>query len=148
MTASPIRSAEAPALPVASVVLVDDDPSFLETLERLLAAAGLATEGFTDPVEALARLRRGPAPDLILLDCIMPRITGVELLEALVAAGVTAPVVMMTALSDPSFCVHLEQVSVLNKPFQLDDLLAEIDAILRPRSGPRSTRKGPPSPRA
>ena len=125
-------------LPVATVVVVDDDPSFLETLEGLLAAAGLAAEGFTDPVEALDRLRRGPPPDLIFLDCIMPRITGVELLEALVAAGVKAPVVMMTALSDPSFCVHLEQVSVLNKPFQLDDLLAEIDAILRPSSGPRS----------
>jgi DNA-binding response OmpR family regulator len=138
MTQSPIRSDDAPAFPVASVVVVDDDPCFLETLERLLEAAGLAAEGFTDPVEALARLRRGPAPDLILLDCIMPGLTGVELLEALAAAGVTAPVVMMTALSDPSFCVHLEQVSVLNKPFQIDDLLAEVDAVLRPRSGPRS----------
>jgi DNA-binding response OmpR family regulator len=141
MTASPTRSARAPALPVATIVVVDDDPSFLEALQCLLAAAGLAVEGFTDPVEALHRLRRGPPPDLILLDCIMPRITGLELLEALVAAGVEAPVVMMTALSDPSFCVHLEQVSVLNKPFLLDDLLAEVDAILRPSSGPRSVQR-------
>ncbi len=139
MTASPSRSPEAPALPLATIVVVDDDPSFLETLEALLSAAGLAAEGFTDPFAALARLRRGPAPDLILLDCVMPTITGVELLERLVAAGVETPVVMMTALSDPSFCVHLEQVSVLNKPFQLDDLLAEVDALLRPRSGPRSS---------
>jgi two-component system response regulator MprA len=140
MTPSPIRSPEAP-LPVATLVVVDDDPSFLETLEQLLAAAGLAAEGFTDPVLALERLRRGPPPDLILLDCIMPRITGLELLEALGAAGVKAPVVMMTALSDPSFCVHLEQVSVLNKPFLIDDLLAEVDAVLRPRSGPRSVQR-------
>jgi DNA-binding response OmpR family regulator len=138
MTPSPARSPHAPVRPLATVVVVDDDPSFVETLESLLAAAGLAAEGFTDPLEALARLRRGPPPDLILLDCIMPGITGVELLERLAAAGVTAPVVMMTALSDPSFCVHLEEVSVLNKPFQLDDLLAEVDAVLRPRSGPRS----------
>jgi two-component system response regulator MprA len=137
MVTHPSRSPEAPASPLATVVVVDDDPCFVELLERLLDAAGLAAEGFTDPLVALDRLRRGPPPDLILLDCIMPGMTGVELLEALVDAGVTTPVVMMTALSDPSFCVHLEQVSVLNKPFQLDDLLAEIDARIGPASGAR-----------
>ena len=124
----------------ASIVVVDDDPSIVESLTELLSGEGFLVEAFTDPTSALERLRQGPTPDLVLCDCIMPRLTGAELVDALVAAGVEAPVVMMTALADPSFCVDTGRVSVLNKPFQIDDLLAEIAACLRPASGTRSVR--------
>jgi two-component system response regulator MprA len=124
----------------ASIVVVDDDPNIVEALDDLLRGEGFAVEGFIDPAEALSRLRRGPAPDLVLCDCIMPRLTGPELCEALAAAGIDAPVLLMTALADPSFCVDTARVSVLNKPFQLDDLLAEIEASLRPVSGSRTIR--------
>jgi DNA-binding response OmpR family regulator len=122
------------------IVVVDDDPNLVEVLEDLLASEGYAVEGFTDPTAALARLRRSPAPDLALIDCIMPVLTGGELCEALADAGVEVPVLMMTALADPSFAVHPEAASVLNKPFLLEDLVAEIEAQLRPRSAPRSQR--------
>jgi two-component system response regulator MprA len=126
--------------PAQTVVVVDDDPGIVESLSSLLGEHGFAVEGFTDPATALDRLRRGPAPDLVLSDCLMPALTGAELMDALTAAGVDAPVVLMTALPDPGFCVDTAKVSVLNKPFQLEDLLAEIDAITRPMSGPRSAR--------
>ena len=105
----------------------------------LLSAEGYSVECYTYAFEALARLRRGPAPDLALVDCIMPGLTGGELCEALLESGVEVPVVLMTALADPSFAVHPERASVLNKPFMIDDLLAEIDDRLKPGSGPRST---------
>jgi DNA-binding response OmpR family regulator len=126
--------------PPAHIVLVDDDPSLVEALEDLLATEGYVVEGFTDPTAALARLRRAPAPDLAIVDCIMPRLTGTELCAALIEAGVEVPVLLMTALSDPSFCVHPGGESVLNKPFLLEDLVLEMEARLRPRSsrpGPR-----------
>jgi FixJ family two-component response regulator len=70
----------------------------------------------------------------------MPGLTGAELCAALAAEGMVVPVLLMTALADPSFAVHPEWASVLNKPFAEEDLLAEIEAQLRPRSGPRSRR--------
>ena len=93
-------------------------------------------------LEALARLRRGPPPDLAIVDCIMPGLTGADVCAALTRDGVGVPVLLMTALADPSFAVHPEWASVLNKPILEEDLLAEIDAQLRPRSGPRSRRPG------
>lgn len=121
--------------------MVDDDPDIVESLAALLGEQGILVEGFTDPTTALDRLRRGPAPDLVLSDCIMPRLTGAELVDALAAAGVDAPVVLMTALADPEFAVDTGRMRVLTKPFVLEDLLAEIDAATRPMSGPRTLRK-------
>jgi DNA-binding response OmpR family regulator len=132
-------SSPVPAL-AATIVVVDDDPSLVEVLADLLATEGYAVEGFTDPTLALARLRRGPPPDLAIVDCIMPYLSGTELCAALADSGVEVPVLLMTALSDPSFCVHPGGEAVLNKPFLLEDLLLEIEARLRPRSGPRSDR--------
>lgn len=122
----------------ASIVVVDDDPGLVETLEDLLATEGYRVEGFTDPTEALARLRHGPLPNLVILDCIMPRLTGTELRAALREAGVEVPILLMTALADPSFCVHPGDSEVLNKPFLLEDLIVEMESRLRPRSGARS----------
>jgi DNA-binding response OmpR family regulator len=117
----------------------------VEALEDLLASEGYRVEGFTDSTAALARLRSAPVPDLAIVDCIMPRLTGPELCAALIDAGVEVPVLLMTALSDPSFCVHPGGDSVLNKPFLLEDLVLEMEARLRPRS---SRRSGRPSSRA
>jgi two-component system response regulator MprA len=132
------RSQPSPA--AVAVVVVDDDPSLVETLETKLVAEGYRVEGFTDPAEALERLRAGAPPDLVIADCIMPGLTGTELRDALAAAGVEVPVLLMTALSDPGFCVHLGDAVVLNKPFSIDDLLLEMEAHLRPRSGTRAVR--------
>jgi two-component system response regulator MprA len=117
-------------------MVVDDDPSLVATLNHLLTEEGYAVEAFTDPLAALARLRQarnGQVPDVVLSDCIMPGLTGGELVVALREAGIDVPVVLMTALSDPSFCVHPGEIRVINKPFDLDDLLAEIDARVGPR---------------
>ncbi len=124
----------------ATIVVVDDDPSLVEVLTDLLAIEGYAVEGFTDPTAALARLRRGPQPDLAVVNCVMPHLSGTELCAALTESGIEVPVLLMTALSDPSFCVHPGGEAVLNKPFLLEDLVLEMEARLRPRSGPRSDR--------
>lgn len=126
--------------PAATIVVVDDDPSLVEVLANLLATEGYAVEGFTDPTAALARLRRAPAPDLAIVDCIMPYLTGTELCAALIESGIEVPVLLMTALSDPSFCVHPGGEAVLNKPFMLDNLVLKMEARLRPRSRPHSVR--------
>jgi len=131
-----------------TLVVVDDDPILVSTLEDMLGAVGYAVEGFTDSAAALDRLRRRPLPDLAIVDCIMPGLSGAELCAALAADGGGVPVLLMTALADPSFAVHPEWASVLNKPILEEDLLAEIEAKLRPRSGLRARPEGAPPSRA
>lgn len=113
-----------------TVIIVDDDPHLVEALLSMLREEGYGAEGFTDPAFALERIRSGPPASLILADCVMPRMSGGELLDALAQEGIATPVVLMTALSDPNFCVTPGRATVLSKPFQLEDLLAEIDAQL------------------
>ena len=117
-----------------NVLIVDDDPEIVEVLEEVLREEGFAASGYTDPTLALSMLQKEPAkrPDLILLDCVMPLMTGGEFLEALRKSEIETPVLMLTALSDPNFCVAPGAAHVINKPFDLDQLVAEISANARP----------------
>jgi two-component system, OmpR family, response regulator ChvI len=85
------------------VVLVDDDPVFLRLLAETLRAAGLEPCGYTDPQQALAALRQGPAPDACVLDWNMPGLDGLALLRRLRAAGFDQPVLFLTSHSQPMF---------------------------------------------
>jgi len=114
-------------------MVIDDDQSMVEVLTHLLRHEGYKVEGFTDPVVAFERLCAGPGVNLVLADCVMPRMSGGELLEAMEERGISTPVVLMTALSDPNFCVAPGRVTVLSKPFVAEDLLAEVAAQLSPR---------------
>ena len=125
--------------PKTKLVVVDDDPSMVATLEALLREEGYDVEGYTDPSTALDRLRTGPVPGEVEMDCVMPRLNGGEVLSALRAEGIDVPVVMVTALSDPGFCIPPGQASVLNKPFAIDDLLAEIGAAIDRKRKARSS---------
>jgi two-component system response regulator MprA len=111
-----------------SIFVVDDDPDIVQLLEDVLDHEGFAVQGFTDPIAALATIAARP-PDLILLDCIMPGIDGREFMKALAQDGIDTPIVLLTALSDPNFCVDTAHVVVLNKPFELDELLAEVTRV-------------------
>jgi DNA-binding NtrC family response regulator len=139
----PKRDAETrPTLP-STVYIVDDDPSTVEVLKEALSRHGHRAHGFTDPVEALARIHEGPTPDAIVLDCIMPNMTGGDFLECLAESHVDAPVILVTALSDPHFMFDPRDPrapTVINKPFDLWHLLAEIDAQIAARVLPRAER--------
>jgi two-component system response regulator MprA len=114
------------------VLVVDDDEAIVETLQEVLEAEGYGVEGFTDPIRALERLRAGDAPDLIVLDCVMPVVDGRRFLEALAEEGRTIPVVLVTALCDPGFCVdpgHPLAAALINKPFDLDALLGTLAGV-------------------
>jgi CheY-like chemotaxis protein len=77
-------------MPAKTVLEVDDDPGALEGLARLLRQAGYGAATVANGVEALLRLRDGPAPCLILLDLLMPVLDGWSFCEALRADPATA----------------------------------------------------------
>lgn len=124
------NAAARPPLIPATVYVVDDDAETVEILTEALRLHGCRAEGFTDPRLALSRVLSGPTPDAIVLDCVMPSMNGGEFLDELHGNGVAVPVVFVTALSDPPFDFDPRDPnapSLINKPFELEHLLAEVD---------------------
>jgi CheY-like chemotaxis protein len=107
----------------ASILLVDDDEDIRESLAYVLQAEGYRVELASNGQEALERLHSGPAPSVVVLDLMMPVMSGWQLLEELSALRSTVPVLVVSAAVPP----RPEGVAgCLGKPFDLDTLLAKV----------------------
>jgi two-component system alkaline phosphatase synthesis response regulator PhoP len=121
------------------VLVVDDDPKVCETLDRYLAHAGYSTASALDGARAL-ELARTFAPDLIVLDLMLPRVDGLEVCRTLRAAS-QVPVIMLTAKSterDKLAGLEIGADDYLTKPFSPRELVARVEAVLR-----RSAKEAP-----
>lgn len=85
---------------IPAVILVDDDALFLKTFGANLERAGYRVNAFNDPSVVLQSNSHG---DAYILDWHMPRMDGLELLNRLRGAGVTAPIMFLTSLNQPLF---------------------------------------------
>jgi DNA-binding response OmpR family regulator len=120
------------------ILIVDDEPEMVRGLEDNLRFEGYRTVSATNGADALA-LAQSSAPDLILLDVMMPRMSGWDVCRALREKGIRAPVIMLTARGEESDRVRgleLGADDYVTKPFSLRELLARVRAVLR-RPGPR-----------
>jgi RNA polymerase sigma factor (sigma-70 family) len=115
-----------------TVFIVDDDPSVLKALTRLMSFAGLNAATFASPHEFLDHHDQN-APGCLVLDVSMPHINGLELHQMLVAKGCDLPVIFLTGHGDIPMTVRaIKQgaVNFLTKPVRGKDLIAAIhDAI-------------------
>jgi RNA polymerase sigma factor (sigma-70 family) len=119
--------------------VVDDDPSVLRALTRLLSAAGLETRGFPSPAAFLDA--HDPAtPGCLVLDVALPGLDGLELQQALAGSDCARPIVFITGRGDIPTTVRAMKggaVDFLTKPVNDSDLLAavrnaiEIDRMAR-----------------
>ena len=117
------------------VLIVDDDPKVCETLDRYLAHAGYATASALDGAKAL-ELAQTFAPDLVVLDLMLPRIGGLEVCRMLRETS-AVPIIMLTAKTtehDKLTGLSLGADDYLTKPFSPRELVARVEAVLR-RSG-------------
>ena len=89
-----------------TMLVVDDDEASREYMGVLLDAIGFAVDRASGGDEALERLSRLPAPDVVILDVIMPDLDGVETLRRYRAGGGKAPVVMCSALDEAETVVR------------------------------------------
>ena len=124
---------------MARILVVDDEPEIVRGLEDNLRFEGYQTASATNGHDALA-LAQSDAPDLILLDIMMPRMSGWEVCRALREKGIEAPIIMLTARGEEVDRVRgleLGADDYVTKPFSLRELLARVRAVLR-RPGPRS----------
>jgi two-component system, OmpR family, response regulator MprA len=119
---------------VTRLLVADDSETVLLMLQRRLEMEGYDVVTATDGVEALDRLKAaGPEqPDVILLDAMMPNMSGLEVLEELRKAGSKIPVLMISAHLDaqqPDRMRELGATDVIPKPFEWEDLIGRIEEL-------------------
>ncbi|MGP3968435.1 response regulator transcription factor [Streptomyces sp. 6N223] len=115
------------------VLIVDDEPAVREALQRSLTFEGYAADTAVDGLDALAKLEVS-VPDVIVLDVLMPRMDGLTTARRLRAAGEKVPILMLTArdtVGDRVSGLDAGADDYLVKPFELDELLARLRALLR-----------------
>jgi len=123
-------------MPNCSVLLVDDEVEFIETLAKRLARRGVTVHTATSGSLALAFLARSSV-DVVVLDVKMPEMDGIEALEKIKALRPEVEVVMLTAHANVEVALRgmeLGAFDYLMKPVELDDLLYKIqDACTKQR---------------
>jgi two-component system alkaline phosphatase synthesis response regulator PhoP len=117
------------------ILVVEDDPDIRELLRYNLAQEGLAVEEAQDGTEAIERIRRR-APDLLVLDLMLPGMTGLELCRVLRTEPATAalPILVVTAKGaevDRVLGLEMGADDYVVKPFSPRELVARIKALLR-----------------
>jgi DNA-binding response OmpR family regulator len=120
---------------VARVLVVDDEPGIRTALVRGLGAEGMEVEAVGDGVSALQAALTGGF-DAIVLDIILPGLSGYRVLERMRAAGVDTPVLLLSAKDgefDQADGLDLGADGYLVKPFAFVVLVAQLKALLRRR---------------
>lgn len=121
------------------ILVVEDEAPVLQGLVDLLAAKGFEVLSATTGPEGLTKAT-GARPDLVLLDVMLPGLSGYDILRTLRARGADMPVVMLTAKGaeiDKVLAFELGVDDYITKPFSILELLGRIQAVLRrTRGGP------------
>jgi DNA-binding response OmpR family regulator len=120
---------------VARVLVVDDEPGIRTALVRGLGAEGMEVEAVGDGHSALSAALTGSF-DVIVLDIILPGLSGYRVLERLRSAGVDTPVLLLSAKDgefDQADGLDLGADGYLVKPFAFVVLVAQLKALLRRR---------------
>lgn len=115
------------------ILLVEDEPSLVLTLEDRLKSEGYEVASATDGEEGLARAS-DEAFDLLILDINLPKKNGLDVCRDLRQRGVSTPILMLTArgdVVDKVVGLKLGADDYLAKPFEMMELLARIESLLR-----------------
>jgi DNA-binding response OmpR family regulator len=130
-------------MPPATVLVVDDDPVILKLLEVNFEMEGFQVVRAADGAEGLERARE-VHPDIVILDVMMPRMTGYEVAKALREDEGTAhiPIIFVTARAQSSDVERGMELGVddyVTKPFDPLDLIARVNTLLaRSEDGTKS----------
>ncbi len=117
------------------ILIVEDEAKLAEALKRGLESKGFAVDWLADSEKARTRiLLYRDEYDIILLDLMLPGIGGADIARDARAAGVTTPIIVLTARDETEYKVELLNIGAddyLAKPFSFDELVARINAVLR-----------------
>jgi DNA-binding response OmpR family regulator len=124
---------------MTTVLAIEDDPAILRGLSDNLRFEGYEVVTATDG-ESGYHLQRERKPDLIVLDLMLPRMSGLEFCRKLRGEGIQTPILMLTARSeepDRVLGLDLGADDYVTKPFSVRELMARVRALLR-RSQPQN----------
>ncbi|TAL07239.1 MAG: response regulator transcription factor [Chloroflexota bacterium] len=124
------------------VLVVDDEPRIVSFVSRALAAEGLGVDSASDGARGL-ELALGRSYDLVVLDLLLPRLDGREVLRQLLEARPEQRVLVLSAVSEVDSrvaCLDLGASDYLPKPFAIAELVARVRARLRQPGAPALPR--------
>ncbi|MBI3048641.1 MAG: response regulator transcription factor [Acidobacteria bacterium] len=125
---------------MSRILVVEDDPTILRGLADNLACESHEVVTASDG-ETACSLIRDKKPDLIILDLMLPRLSGYEVCRQIRRDGITTPIVMLTARgeeADRVLGLDLGADDYVTKPFSVRELMARVRALLR-RAQPART---------
>lgn len=126
---------EAPADSKNQVLVVDDDQGICELVSRMVECLGHEPVAVCSGASAVDEYQRGDY-DLVLLDVVMPNMSGTQVYETLRDTKEQVPVVFMTGYRTEELASSLSDdsaVGFLSKPFPLDELRTTLESLLSPR---------------
>jgi len=118
------------------ILVVEDDPSLAGLIVSELRIEGYAVAAAADGIDGLNQVR-ARQPDLIILDWMLPGLSGLDLCLRLRSTGITTPVIMLTArdeIADRVAGLYAGADDYLIKPFSIEELLARVKVQLRKRT--------------
>jgi DNA-binding response OmpR family regulator len=118
-----------------TIFVVDDDPDLVSLIKLMIGSAYAVTTS-TDPTAALATLTKGPAPDLLIFDVMMPGMDGLTLAKHVRALPHLAavPLIFLTTrggLQDVVAGINAGARHYITKPFKAANLLEKVEKLLR-----------------
>jgi two-component system OmpR family response regulator len=126
------------------VLVVEDDRKLARFLQRMLTEEGYTTDLCSNGADALVQVRSG-IYDLVLLDWMIPGMDGLQVCRELRRSGSNVPILMLTARSELGERVMALKTGVddyVVKPFEIDEVLARVAALLRRSMGQHVLRIG------
>ncbi len=117
------------------ILIIEDDPSILRGLQLNLGMEGYVVRSAADGLTGLA-MARSERPDLVVVDVMLPKLGGLEVVREIRSADPDLPVLILSAKgqeTDKVAGLQLGADDYMTKPFGLKELLARIDALLRRR---------------
>lgn len=115
------------------ILIVEDEKMISDAVCKILEDAGFYTDAVYDGEDALYYIKEAKY-DLIILDIMLPRIDGTEILKRVRAMGNNTPILMLTAkntIPDKVLGLNSGADDYMTKPFDADELLARVDALTR-----------------
>lgn len=121
---------------IPRVLVVDDDPMILKLVEELLRRAKMEAVLADSAVEAAEILRKPPLPDVMVLDLMLPEISGIEFLKQMRSKAMFAdlPVVILSALAEPDDIrrgLDAGADRYLTKPYLASNLVRTVREVLQ-----------------
>lgn len=132
------------------VIIADDDALVVDVVRTALETRGYVVGGLSDgkPVRNVVELKR---PDVVILDCAMEKVSGIIALKEIRASpkAYDTPVLILTArcsAADEEIALAAGADDYLRKPFDADDLVARVEALIERRAAAQSRwPDGPPA---